>query len=142
MGDERRGALRVPVRGVAVFHTPGGDGALHGIIENLSSSGALISLSGDHDNPPTDVELKLGLDSGRVVARTVRIARDVRHTHVGITFEQVEPSLRAAIEAAIEGALRAAARRPVLVVDDRSARRSDLVARLTQRGMTPIAPTT
>jgi hypothetical protein len=143
MGDERRRALRVPVRGVAVFHTPGGDGALHGIIENLSASGALISLSGEHDGTHVrDVELKLGLDSGRVVARTVRIERDVRHTHVGITFEHVDPSLRAAIEAAIEGAVRAAARRPVLVVDDRSARRSDLVARLVARGMTPVAPRT
>jgi hypothetical protein len=142
MGDERRGALRVPVRGVAVFHTPGGDGALHGIIENLSATGALISLSGEHDNPPTDVELKLGLDSGRVVARTVRVARDPRRTHIAIAFEHVEPNLRASIEAAVEGALRAAARRPVLVVDDRSTRRSDLVARLVARGMTPLAPRT
>jgi PilZ domain len=142
MGDERRRALRVPVRGVAVFHTPDGDGAVHGIIENLSASGALISLSGEHDNPSTDVELKLGEGSGRVVAHTVRIERDVRHTHVGIAFEQVEPTLAQLIEVMIENALRAAARRPVLVVDDLSARRSDLVARLTQRGMTPIAPTT
>ena len=142
MGDERRRALRVPVRGVAVFHTPGDEGAVHGIIENLSSSGALISLSGEHANPPTDVELKLGQDSGRVVARTVRVERDVRHTHVGIAFEHVEPSLRAAIDAAIDAAIRAAARRPVLVVDDHNTRRSDLVARLSQRGMTPIAPTT
>jgi PilZ domain len=142
MGDERRRALRAPVRGVAVFHTPDGDGAIHGTIENLSASGALISLSGDHAGAPRDVELKLGLDSGRVVARTVRVERDVRHTHIGIAFEHVEPTLRAAIEAAIENAVRAAARRPVLVVDDLSSRRSDLVARLVARGMTPLAPRT
>lgn len=140
MGDERRRALRVPVRGVAVFHADGG--ALHGTIENLSASGALVSLSGEHHNASTDVELKLGVDSGRVVARTVRVERDPRRTHIAIAFEHVEPNLRASIEAAVEGALRAAARRPVLVVDDRSTRRSDLVARLVARGMTPLAPRT
>jgi hypothetical protein len=143
MGDERRRALRVPVRGVAVFHAPGGDGAVHGIIENLSASGALVSLSGEHDGTRlSDVELKLGEGSGRVAARTVRIERDVRHTHVGIAFDEVDADLARLIETMIENALRAAARRPVLVVDDLSARRSDLVARLVQRGMTPIAPTT
>jgi hypothetical protein len=140
MGDERRRALRVPVRGVAVFHGDGG--ALHGTIENLSAGGALIALSGDHQAASRDVELKLGEGSGRVVARTVRIERDARRTHVAIAFEDVEPSLRASIEAAVAGALRAAARRPVLVVDDRSTRRSDLVARLVARGMTPLAPRT
>ncbi len=140
MGDERRRALRVPVRGVAVFHADGG--ALHGTIENLSASGALVSLSGEHHGAPPDVELKLGLDSGRVVARTVRVTRDLRRTHIAIAFEQVDSNLRASIEAAVEGALRAAARRPVLVVDDRSTRRSDLVARLVARGMTPLAPRT
>lgn len=141
MGDERRRALRVPVRGVAVFHADGG-GALHGTIENLSASGALVAVSGEHHTAPPDVELKLGIDSGRVVARTVRFDRDSRRTHIAIAFEHVEPHLRASIEAAVEGALRAAARRPVLVVDDRSTRRSDLVARLVARGMTPLAPRT
>jgi hypothetical protein len=140
MGDERRGALRVPVRGVVVFHADAG--ALHGTIENVSASGALVSLSGDHHDAPRDVELKLGHGSGRAIARTVRIEHDVRRTHIAIAFEEVEPELRASIEAAVENALRAAARRPVLVVDDRSTRRHDLVTRLVARGMTPLAPRT
>ncbi|HEY1813148.1 MAG TPA: PilZ domain-containing protein [Kofleriaceae bacterium] len=140
MGDERRRALRVPVRGVVVFHADGD--TLHGTIENVSASGALVSLSGDHDGAPPDVELKLGHGSGRATARTVRIERDLRRTHIAIAFEEVEPELRASIEAAVENALRAAARRPVLVVDDSSARRHDLVTRLVARGMTPLAPRT
>jgi hypothetical protein len=140
MGDERRRALRVPVRGIAVFHVEGG--ALHGTIENLSASGALVSLSGAHEGAPHDVELKLGIDSGWVVARTVRVEREARRTRIAVAFEHVDESLRATIEAAVEGAVRAAARRPVLVVDDLSARRSDLVARLVARGMTPRAPRT
>jgi hypothetical protein len=75
-------------------------------------------------------------------ARTVRVERHPHHVRLAIEFEHVEPGLRAAIDAAIEGAVRAAARRPVLVVDDQSGRRHDLVARLTARGMTPLAPRT
>jgi len=140
MGDERRRALRVPVRGIAVFHVDGG--ALHGTIENLSASGALVSMSGAHEGAPADVELRLGVESGWVVARTVRVEREARRTRIAVAFDRVEPTLRASIEAAVESAVRAAARRPVLVVDDRNARRTDLVARLVARGMTPLAPRT
>ena len=74
---ERRSALRVPVRGVAVFYTE--DGATHGTIENLSSSGALLTVRGvsaaDHpseareweeERGALDLELKLGDETGWV----------------------------------------------------------------------------
>jgi len=134
---DRRRAMRVPVRGVAVV------GRHPATIENLSSSGALLATRdrgfGDH----VRVELKLGLESGWLSARAVRIDPAVNGiTKIAVEFENVEPALRAAIEAAIEGAIAAASRRPVLVVDDQGERRSDLITRLTARGMTPLAPRT
>lgn len=123
-----------------MFHSSGG--ALHGTIENLSASGALVSVSGAHDGAPPDVELKLGTDSGWVIARTVRVERVERRTRIAVAFDHVAPALRAAIESAVEAAVRACARRPILVVDDVGARRTDLVARLVARGMTPLAPRT
>lgn len=133
MGERRRG-VRVPVCGVAVFHT--GSQAIHGEIENLSSEGALIAVQ---DAPAfAELELKLGMDSGWVRARTVRCEQQ----RVAVRFERVEASVRAAIELAIEGALRAARRRRVLVIDERNAHRHNLVSRLVARGMTPLAPRT
>ena len=155
--SERRRALRVPVRGVAVFY--GEDGALHGRIENLSQSGALVTVAAPPPDraPPRghpgrismtgerealDVELKLGGDTGWVGARAVRIEKSPRRWRMAVEFERLEPPVRAAIEAAIESALRAAQRRPILVVDDDVARRIELVTRLAARGMTPLAPRT
>jgi hypothetical protein len=158
MGDlaswsERRRALRVPVRGVAVFYAE--DGATHGTIENLSKSGALVSVPGmeagsSSSNRPRhpladdalDVELKLGSDSGWVQARTVRVERTAKRWKIAVAFDRVDDQLRAAIDAAIDHALRAAQRRPILVIDDRIGRRVDLVTRLAARGMTPLAPRT
>ena len=57
-GSGRATRVRVPVRGVAVFH--GDDGAMHGTIENLSRRGALISLGVLPDDGSLDVELQLG----------------------------------------------------------------------------------
>jgi hypothetical protein len=122
------------MRGVAVFHDE--TGARHGEIENLSSSGALVAIAGVPEL--ANVELKLGIDTGWVRARTVRVEAH----RIAVEFDHIEPALRASIEAAIEGALRAAARRPVLVVDGRNTRRHDLVSRLAARGMTPLAPRT
>ena len=51
---------------------------MHGTIENLSSSGALVSVAGVPFDEDIDVELKLGDDSGWVSARTVRIERTAR----------------------------------------------------------------
>jgi hypothetical protein len=156
MGDlgswsERRRALRVPVRGVAVFYAE--DGAMHGSIENLSSSGALVTVAGIPFDENLDVELKLGDDSGWVSAKTVRIERTGRRSRahaadsgrgwrIAVQFDRVDDQMRAAIEGAIDHALRAAQRRPILVIDDRPARRVNLATRLAARGMTPLAPRT
>jgi hypothetical protein len=145
MGDlaswsERRRALRVPVRGVAVFYAE--DGAMHGTIENLSSSGALFSVAGVPYDETIDVELKLGDDTGWVSAKTVRIERTARRWRLAVQFDRVDDQMRAAIEGAIDHALRAAQRRPILVIDDRASRRVSLATRLAARGMTPLAPRT
>jgi hypothetical protein len=142
---ERRQAMRVPVRGVAVFYAE--DGAVHGRIENLSESGALVSLATSRafETDLVDVELKLGVDTGWVSARAVRVERTRSHAqrwHVAVAFDRVDDSMRNAIEAAIGCALRAAQRKPVLVVDERLARRRDLAARLGARGLTPLVPKT
>lgn len=161
MGDlawsERRRALRVPVRGVAVFYAE--DGATHGTIENLSSSGALVSVAGvpseqapasavgastrmTGEREALDVELKLGVESGWVSARTVRVERTAKRFRIAVAFENIDPAIAAAIETTITAAIRAAQRRPILVIDDRIPRRHDLVTRLAARGMTPLAPRT
>jgi hypothetical protein len=156
MGDlaswsERRRALRVPVRGVAVFYAE--DGAMHGTIENLSSTGALVTVAGIPFDENLDVELKLGHDSGWISARTVRIERSARRSkstkseasrgwRIAVQFDRVDDQMRAAIEGAIDHALRAAHRRPILVLDDRPANRVNLATRLAARGMTPLAPRT
>lgn len=133
MGERRRG-VRVPVCGVAVFHS--GGQAIHGEIENLSSTGALVAVQ----NAPQfgELELKLGTESGWVGARTVRS----EPSRVAVHFDRVDDTMRASIDVAIEGALRAAQRRRVLVIDERNTQRHDLVSRLVARGMTPLAPRT
>jgi hypothetical protein len=137
---ERRSELRVPVRGVAVFYAE--DGATHGTIENLSASGALVTVAGVPNDNALDVELKLGVDSGWVSARTVRVEKTAKRWRIAVAFEHVDPAVAASIDAAISSAIRAAQRRPILVIDDRIARRHDLVTRLAARGMTPLAPRT
>lgn len=145
--DERRCALRVPVRGFAVLHAENGPGPLHGSLENLSQSGALVNFA---SRPPTDnLELELRLDDGDgwVTARTVRVERVNPNTQRGgwriaVMFDRVEPAMRAAIDAAISHALSAARRRPILVIDDHAERRTNLIARLASEGMTPLAPKT
>ena len=139
---ERRSALRVPVRGVAVFYTE--DGATHGTIENLSSSGALLTVRGvPATEQDLDLELKLGDETGWVSAHTVRIERySPTRLRIAVTFDRVEDRVRAAIETAIEHAVRAAQRRPVLVVDHSRARRVELATKLAARGMTPLVPRT
>ncbi len=126
----------MPIRGVAVF------AGTHATIENLSASGALLRASGAFELRDLDVELKLGLESGSLRARTVRLERSAEHTRIAVEFDQVKPELRVAIEVAIAAAIRAAERRPVLIVDGQRERRESLVASLLARGMTPLAPTT
>jgi hypothetical protein len=132
--------LRVPVRGVAVFYAE--DGAMHGTIENLSSSGALVTVAGVPADQNLDVELKLGDETGWVSAKTVRIERTARRWKIAVQFDRVDPNMQAAIDGAIDHALRAAQRRPIMVIDDRPNRRVSLATRLAARGMTPLAPRT
>lgn len=138
--EERRRALRVPVRGVAVLY--GSSGPLHGMIENLSQSGALISLASRPVEQELDIELRLAEGSGWVIARVVRGQPAGPGWRIAVTFDRVDDSLRTAIEASIASARGAAQRRPILVIDENSDRKRDLITRLANRGMTPLAPKT
>lgn len=137
---ERRRALRVPVRGVAVLYASGGP--LHGMIENLSQSGVLVSVASRPVEPALDMEIRLAEGSGWVVARTVRVEPSGRQWRIALAFDRVDPSLHDIIEASIASARGAARRRPILVIDENSDRKRDLIARLANRGMTPLAPKT
>jgi CheY-like chemotaxis protein len=145
--DERRCNLRIPVRGFAVLHAENGPGPLHGSLENLSQSGALVHVASKPPDANLDLELRLEGGDGWVTARTVRVERVNPNTQRGgwriaVAFERVEPGIRAAIEMAISHALSAAKRRPILVIDDQASRRTTLIERLLSEGMTPIAPRT
>ena len=140
-GVERRRALRVPVRGVAVLHAEAGP--LHGTLENLSQSGALLSVATTHQMTGAfDVELRLADGGGWVTARAVRTEPGARRCRIAVAFDRVDPAMRDAIDATITNALSAARRRPILVIDDRTERRTSLIERLANRGMTPLAPRT
>jgi hypothetical protein len=141
MGDvERRAALRVPVQGIAICY--GDPLPLRGTIENLSSSGALISISGTPTGDSLDLELKLGIHSGRVTARALRVERTPRRTRLALRFDDLDDRVRAAIDAAIDHAVIAAERRPVLVIDDNVQRRAALLYALETQGMSPVAART
>jgi hypothetical protein len=130
-----------------VLHAENGPGPLHGSLENLSQSGALVCVP---SKPPTDnldVELRLSEGDGWVSARTVRVERTNPDSprggwKIAVVFDRVDPTMRAAIDTAIEHALSAARRRPILVIDDKVERRSSLIQRLAHEGMTPLAPRT
>ena len=140
MGSDRRRAMRVPVRGQVVLH--GGVGPVHGSLENLSQSGALVRLASAPDDLDLDLELRLVDGAGRVAARTVRVERFAHGAQIAVVFDRVEPSMRASIDASIHSALAAARRRPILVIDDQHGRRSQLIAALAKEGMTPLTPAT
>jgi hypothetical protein len=137
---ERRRDLRVPVRGFAVLYANGGP--LHGMIENLSQSGALISVASRPIEQELDIEIRLAEGSGWVVARTVRVEPAGVQWRIAIKFDRVDDSLRSSIEASIASARGAARRRPILVIDENTDRKNDLITRLSDRGMTPLAPKT
>lgn len=137
---ERRRALRVPVRGVAVLYASGGP--LHGMLENLSQCGALVSVTGRPAEQQLDMEIRLDEGSGWVTARTVRVEPHGPHWRIAVAFERVDDVLRGSIDAAIGAARGAARRRPVLVIDENSDRKRDLITRLSDRGMTPLVPRT
>jgi hypothetical protein len=132
--------LRVPVRGIAVLYASGGP--LHGMVENLSQTGALVSVASRPPEDHLDMEIRLAEGSGWVVAQIVRVEPHARQWRIAVAFERVDDSLREAIEASIVAARAAAGRRPILVIDENSDRKRDLIARLANRGMTPLAPKT
>jgi CheY-like chemotaxis protein len=135
----------VPVRGVAVFHSSSNspnEGPLHGTLENLSQSGALVSVSSRPADGKFDVELRLVDGEGWVSAHAVRIEPAAKRFRIAVAFDRVDAPMRQAIDATINAALSAAQRRPILVIDDRTERRTSLIERLAKRGMTPLAPKT
>lgn len=140
IGSDRRRAMRVPVRGQVVLH--GGDGPVHGSLENLSQTGALVRLGSAPGDRDLDLELRLVDGASRVTARAVRVERSGGVARIAVVFDRVEPALRASIDASIESALTAARRRPILVIDDHHGRRSKLIAALSKQGMTPLTPQT
>lgn len=137
---ERRRGLRVPIRGRAVLY--GERGPLHGTVANLSHSGALLEVADQPFERVVDVELRLAEGAAWVNARAVRVEPIAKRWRIAVAFDRVDPPLERAIRGAIDGALLAAQRRPVLVIDDRAERRDALIARLADRGMTPLAPRT
>lgn len=137
---ERRRALRVPVRGIAVLYASGGP--LHGMVENLSQTGALVSVASRTAEEHLDMEIRLAEGSGWVVARIVRVEPHARQWRIAVAFDRVDDPLREAIDASISAARGAARRRPILVIDENSDRKRDLIARLASEGMTPLAPKT
>lgn len=140
-GAERRRGLRVPVRGEVVLHAE--RGPLYGTLENLSRGGVLVNVADAPERDgPLDLELRLPEGRGWVTGSAVRAEPLVRRWRVAIAFSAVGDPMREAIESSIHGALAAAQRRPILVIDDRAERRSQLIRRLSDRGMTPLAPRT
>src|SRR5215204_4968984 len=90
---ERRRALRVPVRGTAVFHSTGqGDyGPLHGTLENLSRGGALVDVASRPHDDALDLELKLAEGGGWVSAHIVRVEQAAKHWRIAVAFDRVDP---------------------------------------------------
>jgi hypothetical protein len=148
---DRRGAVRVPVRGVAVVYA--GGRKRRGTIENLSRTGALIRGAPATLGDELDVELRVpGFVAGaaasgaRLAARATRVeaATDHRGGRIAVEFalDRVDEGTRDLLDVAIASAITAALRRPVLVIDDRPERRRVLASRLADRGMTPLSPAT
>jgi len=128
-----------------VFHSTSSspnEGPLHGTLENLSQSGALVKVSSKPATGTFDVELRLVDGEGWVSAHAVRIEPAAKRFRIAVAFDRVDASMRDAIDASINAALSAAQRRPILVIDDRTERRASLIERLAKRGMTPLAPKT
>lgn len=138
--SERRRSMRVPVRGTAVVQA--GAGPVRGTVENLSHTGALLFVPVRPLEDGHDLELQLIDGAGIVGARTVRVEPRNGAFRVAVVFDRVDPAMRASIASAIEAALAAARRRPILVVDEPGPRRAELIDRLVDRGMTPLAPRT
>jgi len=112
------------------------------MIENLSLTGALVTVASRPVEQELDMEIRLAEGNGWVVARTVRVEPHARQWRIAVAFDRVDAPLRESIEASITSARGAARRRPILVIDENSDRKRDLIARLADSGMTPLAPKT
>jgi hypothetical protein len=143
--SERRAARRFPVQGGAVFYAGESlDSGRRATIENLSSTGALVSIAVERASlrDTSEVYLRLGVDTGRLAARAVRVEHTPRRTMIALAFEGKDAHVRSVVHHAIEHARASAARRPIIVLDENETRRSILVSRLRACGMTTLAPTT
>ncbi|HVK87166.1 MAG TPA: PilZ domain-containing protein [Kofleriaceae bacterium] len=138
---ERRSSMRVSIRGTAIVHSQ--TARVHGMVENLSCSGALLHLATRPADGDVEVELQLGDDTGTLRAHTVRVS-PTRHAtwFVALAFDRVDPVLQISIDASVAEAVRAARSRTVIVLDDLEPRRAQLVDRLVDRGFTPVTPRT
>jgi hypothetical protein len=125
---------------VAVFFD--GTRPVPAMLENLSATGALLTIPADRTARLDDIGLRIGLDSGRLAARAVRVEHASRRTRIALTFQYVDAHVRAVIDDAIDLSRAIAKRRPIIVLDDNETRRSILVDRLRGRGMSALAPTT
>ncbi|MBA3394491.1 MAG: PilZ domain-containing protein [Deltaproteobacteria bacterium] len=145
--------MRVPARGFAVIrsetgHSETARAPLHGSLENLSETGALVHLSakptGSLPQDALDLELRLPEGDGWVTARAVRVERIGPRAgwHLAVVFDRLPVMMRTAIESSIEHAVSAAERRAVVVIDDQVERRNSLIERLVHGGLTPLAPQT
>jgi hypothetical protein len=112
------------------------------MIENLSQAGALITVTQRPHEPELDLEIRLAGGAGWASARTVRVEPYGGQWRIAFAFERSDEALRGAIDAAIRAARGAARERTVLVIDENSDRKRDLVHRLSDRGMTPLVPRT
>jgi hypothetical protein len=112
------------------------------MVENLSETGALVTVASRIPEENLDMEIRLSDGGGWVVARTVRVEPYAGQWRVALAFDRVDEPLREAIASSISAARGAARRRPILVIDENSDRKRDLIARLANRGMTPLAPKT
>jgi hypothetical protein len=117
-------------------------GPVHGTVENLSHSGALLSVPARPTQEDHELELRLLDGAGTVGARTVRVEARGDAYRIAVVFDRVDPAMRAQITNAIDAALAAARTRPILVIDEPGPRRAELIDRLVDRGMTPLAPRT
>ncbi len=148
---DRRGAVRVPVRGVAVVYANGRK--RRGTIENLSRTGALLRVAAAVEGDDIDVELRVpgfvegaAASGARLAGKAIRVEPSAgdHGARVAVEFvlDHIDEGTRGLLDVAIASAITAAMRRPVIIIDDQGERRRALAARLAARGMTPLLPAT
>jgi hypothetical protein len=142
-GNERRRAMRAPVRGLAVLHRD--RGAVRGRLENLSLSGLLLrSRDRAEKTDSVDVELRLPTSARRIVltGKVVRVEQTGDELAIAVHFDELPADAEDAIEDQVVDAFAAAQRRSVLVVEGHEEKRRGLADALRDRSMTPLMPRT